>query len=67
MRRIADNCGSCGEEVITNELKPIKLGSSYLFNSIRICAECLKYCNPKQDFKDATELLISYLNKNGVR
>lgn len=57
MKAFADNCGACGKEVFSTELKAVKLGS--MSSEIRICAACLTYATIIEEYKTAAELITT--------
>lgn len=53
----ADNCQACGQEFLSTELIPVKLGSYYV-PRIRICLGCLVQGDIYEDYREAAELIL---------
>ncbi|HLG28328.1 MAG TPA: hypothetical protein VI423_11125 [Paenisporosarcina sp.] len=53
----ADNCQACGQEHLSIELIPIKLGS-FLLSRVKVCMGCLLKSDVYQDYKEAADLIL---------
>lgn len=56
----ACNCIVCGEEFSTDELQSIAL-SKINVTRFKICQACLDQCDPAEDYRQAREIIGSYL------
>lgn len=53
----ADNCGACGEEYLSIELVPVKLGTLFL-SRVKTCVGCLvESPDIYQEYKEAVDLI----------
>lgn len=59
----ADNCGACGEEYLSTQLIPVKLGNTVL-SRVRICLGCLVQSDIYQNYKEAAEAIVQSLSKH---
>lgn len=56
----ACNCCVCGNEFGTNELQSIAL-SKINVTRFKFCQSCLDQCDPAEDYRQAREIIGSYL------
>lgn len=56
----ANNCILCGEEFNDNELYDL-VPSLTLDVRFKVCKNCLKISNPDDDFRQARDIIKSYL------
>lgn len=56
----ASNCVICAKEFNTNELQSVAL-SKINVTRFKICRTCLDQCDPAQDYREAREIIGSYL------
>ena len=54
------NCIVCAKEFNTDELQSMAL-SKINVTRFKICQECLDQCDPAQDYREAREIIGSYL------
>lgn len=54
------NCCVCAKEFDTNELQSVAL-SKINVTRFKICQSCLDQCDPAEDYRQAREIISSYL------
>ena len=60
MTTVSCNCIVCAKEFNTNELQG-KATSLINFSAFKICQACLNACDPEDDYRQAREIVNSYL------
>lgn len=58
----ADNCQGCGNEFLSTELTPIKIGGAFL-SRIKICKECLDSCDIDSCLIEASQIMEKHADK----
>lgn len=54
------NCIVCAKEFDSSELESVAL-SKINVTRFKICQACLEQCNPAEDYREAREIISSYL------
>lgn len=61
MSQVSCNCIVCAEEFDAAKLQSVAL-SKINVTRFKICQGCLNQCDPADDYKQAREIVVSYLN-----
>lgn len=59
MKNFADNCGACGREYSSADLRPVKLAG---FPNLKICAICSNLMTVIENYAEAAELISTAFN-----
>lgn len=60
MTQVSCNCIVCAEEFDSKELQSVAL-SKINITRFKICQNCLNQCDPADDYRQAREIVNSYL------
>ncbi len=63
----ADNCQVCGEEKLSIELMPVRLGE-HSFSRIKTCLGCLiEHKDIQAEFKEAANLIVKAMREELIK